>query len=265
MDGHNIIADLDMTLEQIRISIEGSVENLPTLAGTELSVSVSGPAIDRVTDTLGLPPFAEGAFNVDARIIKLDVGRQLRLEGKLGAIKIFASGHADSLIEFGQAQLDFNLSGPDTQHVAEVFGIDGAPAVPFLISGDVSKEDSRFTFSGTRVQLGDNTLGFDGWLDFKGALPDGDLRVHGSGPDFSVVGPFAGVKGIPAEVFEIGGRIQKTGASLRFDEVKAIVGANRISANGAIGEQGSPDTQISLSVSGPDISMLGPMTGLEGI
>jgi len=265
LDGHNIIADLAMTLGQDRITVEGSVDNLPKLIGTELSVNISGPAIDRVTDKLGLPPFAEGAFNIDARILKLDVGSQLRLDGKLGAIGIFASGNVDSLIDPGKAQLDFNFSGPDTQYVAEVFGIDGAPAVPFLISGDVSKQDSRFTFSGTRVQLGKNTLGFDGWLDFKGAVPDGDLRVHGSGPDISVIGPFAGVKGIPAEVFEISGRIQKTGASLRFDEVQAIVGANRISANGAIGEQGSPDTQISFSVSGPDISILGPMTGLEGI
>ncbi len=265
LDGHNIIADLDMSLGQLRISIEGSVDNLPKLVGTELSLSVSGPAIDRVTDTLGLPPFAEGEFAVDGRIVKLDVGSQLRLEGNLGAIEIFASGHADSLIEFGKAQLDFRFSGPDTKYVAEVFGVDGAPAVPFVISGDVNKEGSRFTFTGTRAQLGENTLGFDGWLDFKDTVPDGDLRVNASGPDFSVVGPFARVKGMPAEVFEIGGRIQKTGASVRFDDVKAIVGANRILANGAIGEQGGPSTQISFSASGPDISILGPMTGLQGI
>lgn len=265
LDGHNIIADLDMTLGQIRITVEGSVDNLPKLVGTELSVNISGPAIDRITDGLGLPPFAEGEFEIDGRILKLDAGSQLRIEGNLGAIEIFASGRTDSLIEFGKAQLDFNLSGPDARYVAEVFGIDGAPAVPFLISGDVSKEGSRFTFTGTRVQLGENTLGFDGWLDFKDEVPDGDLRVNASGPDFSVIGPFAGVKGIPAEVFEIGGRIRKTGASLRFDEVRAMIGANRLSANGAIGERGSPDTQISLSVSGPDISILGPMTGLEGI
>jgi len=265
VDGENILADLDLTAGQLRISIEGSVENLKTLFGTELSLNVRGPAIERVTDTLGLPPFAEGEFEVDGRILKLDVGSQVRLEGNLGAIDIFVSGTADSLVEFGIAQLDFNLSGPDTKYVAEVFGIEGAPAVPFLVSGDVNKEGSRFTFTGTRAQLGENTLGFDGWLDFEGVVPDGDVTVKASGPDFSVVGPFARVPGMPAEIFEIDGRIQKTGASVRFDEVKAIVGANRISANGAIGKRGSADTEISFSASGPDISILGPMTGLQGI
>jgi uncharacterized protein involved in outer membrane biogenesis len=265
LDGHNIIADLDMSLGQVRITVEGSVDNLPKLVGTELSVNISGPAIDRITDRLGLPPFAEGAFNVDARILKLDVGSQLRLDGKLGAIGIFASGNTDSLIDPGKAQLDFNFSGPDTKYIAEVFGIDGAPAVPFVIAGDISKEDSRLTFSGTRAQLGENALGLDGWLDFKGTVPDGDLMITASGPDFSVVGPFVKLPGMPAEVFKIGGRMRKAGTSLRLDEVNAVIGENRISANGAIGEQGSPDTQISFSVSGPDISILGPITGLEGI
>ena len=261
----DIIADLDMTLGQVRISIEGSVENLARLIGAELSLSISGPAIENVTDTFGLPPFAEGEFSVDGRIVKLDAGSQLRLEGNIGAIDMVASGTVDSLIKFRTAQLDFNVSGPDTQYVAEVFGVAGAPAVPFLISGDVNKQDSRVVFSGTRVQLGENILGFDGWLDFRGGVPDGDLTIEASGPDFSVVGPFAGVEGMPAETFEISGRVQKQGKSVRFDDLKAVIGQNRIQAHGAIGEEGSPDTQIEFNATGPDISILGPITGLQGI
>ena len=265
VDGNDIIADLDMTLGQVRIALEGSVENLPKLSGTELEVSVNGPAIDRIIEALGLPPFAEGEFNVEGRIVKLDVGSQLRLEGKLGDIDIFASGTADSLIKFGTAEVDFNLSGPDTQYVAEVFGVDGAPAVPFLITGDLNKEGTRFVFSGTRAQLGENALGFDGWLDLKGGVPDGDLQLDASGPDFSVIGPFANLNGIPAEAFKIDGRMQKTGKSLRFDDVEATIGPNRIRANGAIGERGGDDTQIDFRATGPDISILGPITGLQGI
>jgi uncharacterized protein involved in outer membrane biogenesis len=265
IDGNNIIADLDMTLGQVRIALDGSVDNLPKLVGTELSLSVSGPAIERITDRLGLPPFAEGAFEIDGGIVKLDVGSQLRLDGNLGAIELFASGTANNLLELDTAELDFSFSGPDTQYVAEVFGIKGAPAVPFRVTGDLAKEDTRLTFSETRAQLGENTLGFDGWLDFRGGIPDGDITLNASGPNFSVVGPFARVPNMPAEEFEISGRIQKTGKSARFDDVKAIVGENRISANGAIGQKGGPDTQISFNASGPDISILGPMAGLEGI
>ncbi len=265
LDGHNIIADLDMTLGQVRITVDGSVDNLPKLFGTELSLSISGPAIERITDRLGLPPFAEGAFNIDGRILKLDVGSQLRLDGKIGAIEIFASGNTDSLIDPGKAQLDFNISGPDTQYVAEVFGIDGAPAVPFQVSGKVNKDDDRFEFTRTRVQLGENSLGVDGWLDFGGVVPNGDLSVSATGPDFSIIGPFARLQGVPAEAFDIHGRIQKTGASWRFDDVEAVVGDIRIAADGAIGEKGSADTEISFSATGPDISFVQAMTGLQGI
>ena len=165
-----------------QVAIEGSVENLARLIGAELSLSIGGPAIENVTHTFGLPPFAQGEFSIDGRIVKLDAGNQLRLEGNLGAIDIFASGTTDSLLEFNEAQLDFNVSGPDTKFVAEVFGVAGAPAVPFLISGDVNKQDSQLVFSGTRAQLGENSLGFDGRLDFRGGVPDGDLTIEASGP-----------------------------------------------------------------------------------
>jgi uncharacterized protein involved in outer membrane biogenesis len=265
IDGNNVIADLDMTLGQVRVALDGSADNLPKLVGTELTLDVSGPAIERITDRLGLPPFAEGAFEIDARIIKLDAGSQLSLDGNLGAIELFAAGTADSLLEFNTAQLDFRFSGPNTRYVAEVFGIEGATAVPFLITGDLTKEEKRLSFSGSRANLGENTLGFDGWLDFESRLPDGDLVLSASGPDFSVVGPFVRLPGMPAAEFDIRGRLQKTGNDVRFDDVQAMVGENRILANGAIGGEDNADAQINFSATGPDISILGPITGLSGI
>ena len=265
IDGKDITADLDLTLGRVRFAIEGMIADLPTLTGVEMLFSLSGPAIDRVADVLGLPPFAEGEFDVNARIRKLDEGNQLRLEGNLGAIDIFASGNIDQLINPELVQLDFSFSGPDIMYVAEVFGVKGAQAEDFQVSGDLKKDGRRFTFSETRARIGKNILRFDGWLDFKGSLPDGDITLNASGPDFSVVGPFIRIRGIPAETFNIGGRIQKTGTNWRIDDIEAVVGENRIAANGAFGGRGSEQTEISFAASGPDVSVLKDMTGLKGL
>ena len=265
LDGQEISADLILTLGGVRFAVEGTIADLPTLTGVEMSFGLSGPAIDRVAEVLGLPPFAEGEFDVKGRIRKLDEGNQLRFEGNLGAIDIFASGIIDRLINPERVQLDFSFSGPDIKYVAEVFNVEGARAEDFQVSGNLKKDGRRFTFSETRARIGANVLRFDGWLDFEGSLPDGDITLNASGPDFSVIGPFIRVHGIPAATFNIDGRIQKTGANWRIDDIEALIGENRIAANGAFGERGSEQTEINFAASGPDVSVLKDMTGLKGL
>ena len=138
LDGKDITADLDLTLGSVRLSIEGSADDLPYLDGIVAEASLSGPDVGRVIDQLGLPPFAEGAFQIDARISKLDAGHQVRADGNLGAIDVVASGSIDRFIATQRAELDFSVSGPDTQYVAELFGVVGAPAAPFRVAGDVA-------------------------------------------------------------------------------------------------------------------------------
>lgn len=265
LDGQDISADLDLTFGGVRFAVEGTIADLPTLTGVEMSLGISGPAIDRVAEVLGLPPFAEGEFDVNGRIRKLDEGNQLTFEGNLGAINLLATGNVDQLINPERVRLDFSFSGPDIKYVAEVFNIKGARAESFQVSGDLKKDGRTFAFSKTRARIGENILRFDGWLDFKGLLPDGDITLNASGPDLSVIGPFIGIPGIPAETFNIDGRVQKTGTNWRVDDIEAVVGENRITANGAFGGRGSEQTKISFAASGPDVSILMDMTGLKGL
>lgn len=263
LDGRDLTADLDVTLGQLRLAVAGSGEDVRTLTGVEAKFGLSGPSIDRIAERLGLPPFAEGPFQIDGRLRKLDGGNQVRFEGNLGAIDVFASGSVDRLLNPGSTQFDFNVSGPDARHVAEVFGIDGVPEVPFRVTGDLEQEGKRLSFKGTRAELGENSVGIDGWLNLNGPVPDADVTVNAVGPDFSVFGPFINAKGVPAEQFDIDGRIEKSGSSWQFSNLVAIVGGNRVAANGSIGD--GQDTEIEFSAAGPDISFLQPMTGLQGL
>lgn len=265
LDGLDLKIDLDMTLGPVRLTIDGSIADLSTLADVELTLELQGPAIEQVTDLFGLPEFTEGEFKVDSSIHKIADSNQIKLTGNLGAIEISANGNIDRLINPQRAELEFSFSGPDTMHVAEMFGIDGVVDAPFQISGKVAQEGSRFEFSETRTKIGDNTMTINGWIDTRNTIPDGDISVSASGPDFSVIGPFTGISGIPAETFQIDGRIRKTGASVSFDDVKFDVGKNRITAKGAFTGRGGDENEITFSASGPDISMLQAMTGLQGI
>ena len=260
LDGKDLTADLDVTLGQVRLAIEGSAEDTRALTGVEATIGLGGPSIERVADRLGLPPFAAGPFQIDGRLRKLDGGNQIRFEGNLGEISVFASGSVDRLINPGSMQLDFNFAGPDTRYVAEVFGIDGAPEVPFQVTGDFKQGSQATVVSQEHMpRLGENSVALDGWFDVSGALPDVDVTIKAAGPDFSVFAPFMNIKGIPAEAFDIDGRIEKSGESWRFSEVVGTVGDNRIAANGSIGD--GADTEIQFSAAGPDISSLQALAG----
>jgi len=265
LDGKDLAVDLDMTVGKVRLTVDGSIADLVTLTGVNTTIEINGPAIDRVTDVLGLPRFAEGAFKLDGKIRAAENDHQFNIAGNLGAIEIDTNGHVDRLINPQRAELHFEYSGPDTRRVAAMFGIEGASDLPFRLSGDATQDDRRFTFSDARAQVGDNEITVNGWIDATAAVPNGDLTIAASGPNLSVIGPFAQISGIPAEAFRIDGRVQKSGPSVHFDDVKIDVGENRITADGALEGRGSAQTRITFEASGPDISILGPMTRLRGI
>ncbi|MFT5501179.1 MAG: hypothetical protein ACI88G_001312, partial [Woeseiaceae bacterium] len=265
VDGHDLTADLDLTLGQVELDLEGSIADLATVEGMDLSMTLQGPAIERVAELFDLPPFASGAFRFEGKSNKPNNENHVNFSGNLGDIEISATGSVDRFINTEVAALNFTVSGPDTLHVAEVFGIEGAPDAPFQLGGELKLDGQRFDFSNTKAQIGENHLGLDGWVDMSKRIPDGDVTVTASGPDISVVDPFIDLQGIPNAAFEVGGRIRKSGRNVSFEDVAASIGEIRIVAKGALGEEVSDDKEIFISVTGPDISIIGPITGLPDV
>jgi uncharacterized protein involved in outer membrane biogenesis len=265
IDGSSITADLDLTLGRTRLGFNGTVDDLKALEGVELDLNLEGPTIERVIRTFGLPPFAAGRFHLAGRVNREGSGSRFRLEGNLGDIQLVANGITSSLIHFEDASLDFNFTGPDAQHVAEVFGIQGVNNRPFRLSGDLNVAGKRLEFSGAKLAIGDNSLGLDGWVDTSSAIPDGDVTVAAAGPDFSNIGLLAGLQGVPKAEFDIHGRVRKTGGIWQVDDVNARIGHNRFKAGGEIDAISSSDREIRFRLSGDDLSILQAMTGIEGL
>ena len=265
LDGRDIFADLDLTLGSVKLTVAGSVEDLPRLEGVEIDAELSGPDIAFVLDRVGLPPFAEGEFRLESRVLRVASGNQLRVEGNFGEIDVFASGNIDRLLGSSTLQLDFNIGGPDAKHVAELFGIEGASAKAFRLTGDVSRNDRELVFENTQVQIGTDSIMLNGSLDFTDRIPDADVTIRASGPDFSFVGPFLGVSGLPSVPFTIGGNFQKTGSLWQANNVSAVIGENRITANGSVRAGSEDGAEIELRATGPDISIVQDFTDLQGI
>jgi uncharacterized protein involved in outer membrane biogenesis len=265
LDGRDITADLDLTLGAVRLSVSGSAEDLPYLQGISLQADLIGPDVGRLIDRLGLPPFASGPFEIEAQIAKLDGGHRVRAEGNLGAIDVLASGTVDRFIGTERAELDFSIAGPDTKYVAELFGVKGAPAEAFRMAGEFVLAGDTANFSDTRLSIGANSISVDGSLQPGDGFPDGQLTIEAEGPDFSVLGPFIDVAGLPKQSFDVLGNLHKQGNAIRVQGLDARVGSNRIRADGSLTVGRREDSEISLRAEGPDISVLQDFTELKGL
>ena len=265
IDGKDISADLNLFLGDSSLAVDGHIADLFRLEGIEASLKLHGPAIDSVINALGIPPFAEGEFEITASIDAEDSGTLINLDGKLGEITIFASGNIDEFINPGRAEFDFNFAGPDAKYVAEVFGLGNVTQAPFRVSGQFAVNGRRLALSNIEAHFAAGDLEIDGWIDLTQPIPDGDISIRSSGPDLSVAGAFSGMPGIPADAFALQGRIRKDGAAWRFDDFNFQVGANRFGASGEIDSGNAAVDQIDVTASGPDISILQGMTGLQGI
>ena len=262
-DGKDLLAHLDLTFGQLRLAIDGSFADARELEGIEAAFNLSGPAIDRVADRLGLPPFATGPFELKGSLKKQGGGNNVEMAGNLGEITLIANGKIDRLRDPSNAKIDFNVAGPDTQYLAELLGVKGVANVPFIVTGDFEKQGRRLLFTATRAELGENSVALDGWVESRNGLPDVDITISAAGPDFSIFGPFVDVEDLPAVAFDVDGRVEKSNNSWRFSDVVALVGENRIAANGSMSD--GKDTEITFSANGPDISFLRSVLSADGL
>lgn len=266
VDGQDVFADVKLSLGRSNLVIDGHIADLVALEGIEASIEVFGPTIDRVIDALGMPPFAAGEFRVVTHIAQGDSVNLVNVDGNLGAITVSADGSVDSFVAPGNAEFRFDFAGPDAKYVAEVFGIEGLVQAPFDVAGQFRLRGSRFALVDTTAQFAAGEIGIDGWVDLRrGATPDGDVTVSASGPDLSQVAALSGIRGIPADPFSLSGRIRKQGAAWGFDDFRFEAGANRLSVDGEMDSSNGATDEISVTASGPDVSIFLAMAGLQGL
>ena len=263
--GDDVTADLEVTLGQMQLSLVGSVEDLGRLRGVRLESRIHGPAAERFIENLALPPFAEGAYDVSMSIQPEGGEHHVNLEGDVGLIELFADGDVGDFLEPDEIALDFRFAGPESAYIASLFGIDDATRAAFNVNGGFRRERRRYEFIDTEIALGRGRIGVDGWIEQTRGVPDMDLTIAAAGPNLAVFDALVDVDGIPAEPFDVSGRVQKNGDFWRFDDIHAEIGAIRIDASGESGGRGNPDNRITFRATGPDVSALAELLDLQGV
>jgi uncharacterized protein involved in outer membrane biogenesis len=246
--------DLEGHLGTVEYATRGRVGNLATLAAADLEIDISGAEMSEITDLLGLPSLGDGPFRVAAAAEPAGERFSINVDGTLGQVSIAASGVTDALFDPGILDLEVRASGPDVSAVAALAGLEGAARKPFSVSGHVRWEGFPVTLDDVTATVGDNRIGLEGTLGAPPELLNTDFRFDAEGPDISDISLLGGF-GLPAERFEIHGRLVRLEDGIGIEDVTATVGETFARIDGTLGDPPTyAGTKLQVEARGPDLS-----------
>ncbi len=66
--------DLSGRFDEVEVSLEGSIAELSTLAGTDVELSAHGSGLGRIAQLIGIEGFEPGAFELGAEVTPSEEG-----------------------------------------------------------------------------------------------------------------------------------------------------------------------------------------------
>jgi uncharacterized protein involved in outer membrane biogenesis len=130
--------ELQLKLGEISLDASGSIEDALEWKGIDLTFRLSGPEFTWITQQAALPEFSSGPFDFNLLLDSDGSGTMIELNGDLGTLEAWVKGKVDDLRGPQEAELDFEVSGPDLKSLGETFGVDHLAAAPYHFKGDLS-------------------------------------------------------------------------------------------------------------------------------
>jgi uncharacterized protein involved in outer membrane biogenesis len=260
--GGSMDIKMDLVLGEIDFNILGHVADSLTGKGAEFTINLSGPEFSWLTKKLAFPDFSTGPYDFDLVVDTEGRSTRIDLVGNLGSLVANASGKIDDLEHPRNGEVDFEMTGPDLQLLAEAFGEPNLPAEPYHFKGDVSLHLGAAQIHSLLIEIGDNTGQVAGtvgeWPELRGTK----LDVHFEGPDLSQWSPVLHVENISPRPFNYTGTVENTESSLILTTNRLEAGDSYIELAGSLGRP--PDflgAALDVDLMTPDLSAITILPG----
>ena len=234
---------LDTT--DVKFDVQGSFDTL-SIAGTAMiddltwprrptiELTVSGPAIDDVTEMLGLPDLGDGGLDLKASVRPQADGVEAEVTGNIGEYVTDASGRGNELLDFEHFSVTATIRGPDLDKTMRIAGFDGVPGGPFEVDGSVARDGDRLEFDSARLSIGSAVIDLNGTVNDFRNLDDANLKLQVAGDDVEQFRELVGVPGAATGPFQINAdlNVRKDGKELLEVYMQTNIASLKI--NGAI-------------------------------
>lgn len=240
VNGGRIEHELKIHIGEISLQSAGTIQDVATGQGANISLQFEGPEIARVFSFLGLPPSSSGPFDFGLSLDTEDQLTRLKVNGNLGELQAHAEGELDRLMHPSQGQVRGTLKGPDLARLGSALGVEGLAPTAYALDADVGFEPGLVRFKLFKLDMPADRLSLLGVLGTTKGLPGTDLDVSVSSEE---LGRWAEAWGRP--VRDIGtvtltGRLQSDASGRGSIRARAEHLGSTLTVDGVLGVLGEP-------------------------
>ncbi len=243
---------------------EGTMSRFPELAGSNLSVQLSGKNYLEFAGLLGIEGAEElnpEAFELSADLDYSGQDRQ-QFNAKLAIADASGdfSGELTGDADFVGSRLEFRLGGRNDALLARLLGKPTQIEGRYELKGSADRRPEGYGIDSTTLSIGANRLQVDGVVGNDPLQGGTELSLSFQGPDPGKIAALAGYSGfMPAGEAEIKAALRAREQAIHVDDLSAKLGRNALQASGLVSlQQGIDGSRVKLALSGADIAEVLP-------
>ena len=229
--------NLDGQVGEIQFEGVAAIADLPNPMQPTVSVKLSGPSVEYLTDILGLQQFTTGPLQLDVTLVRKAGKMQLDLNGTIGEYTVRADGVADDFSNLDSATASLYIEGEDIGRFGQLLGLPGKLDGRFNLDAKLDPKQAGGGSISLTANAGDITLKVEGDLTGAPDLAGSKARIHLQAADFRRVAGALGIDQVPALQIDAGAVVQRVDGGLSIEDGSLVIGKDTISFSGMVGDQ----------------------------
>ena len=257
--------ELQAKVGEMSAGLTGSVDSLVDPGFLDVSVDVSGPNVATIGSLAGAEDLPTEPFAVTGRVQW--EGFPLRAENvevRVGNNTLSAHGVLGKPPLMMGTDFVFNGGGPDISAVAALAGLK-VPQESYSVDGRLVRLEGALGVEKIEIEVGQIILEVDGRVGDPPTYDGTALRFRGEGPDLARLQSLVGID-LPAESFEVSGKLAKGEGAIELEEVRVRLGGNNLEVDGQlVAEPGFVGTDLHVKAEGPDASAVAALADVSTV
>ena len=238
--------------------VNGTVQPVEKLLGTELDLEFSGPDLEGLRQLaagfVDLPVLPSEPFTLEAGLQFDEQGYRINgLRATLAEAEAEVDGQVGFAPDFFGTDLTIESDGPNASLVTALTGVT-IPVAPFRVRGRVQRTAEAFHFDRLSVQLGKYAADAHGSVGEPPHFIGTDLELRASGPSLELIGELAGRKELPDQPFRVAGRFEGTSERFTTDGLEIFVGESDLRGTLEVDIRAKPAITVEVVSSRLDLS-----------
>lgn len=258
----------ELTLQSGQVTLEstGSVDDIDTLSNPQFQGHFHGPAIHELLGRHGLPPIAEGPFDLRAMVDSTGDMVKLEIYGDIGNLDLTARGEVDRLLQPGTGHAETWVSGPNLQAIGEAMGVTGLVPEPFDWAAKFTLGDGVLGIDNARLSTDLDEVTISGILSTMDNLPNSDIVLTLKSQEISRWGPLFGKDWNEQGAIDLDVIASTDASGVLSIDGSVMQGVSTLQAKGSVGPLAGPyDPDLEFEFSSTEMPRLASMFDQAGL